>query len=271
MKIILSRKGFDSSTGGNPSPIFSDSSMVSLFIPSDVDDKAGFAYSEIKTRIEGENYTYLDVFRKRKIYNLSKKKMKIRIDEKTQCHLDPDLKRETMQTERKREWRPIFGQDGNAQSHLAKCDVGPDDLFVFYGWFRGNDGKDIHAIFGYLQVGKKIELPGKKEALESWMLYHPHANPEGKVINARNNCIYVAKEKLSFDKTLPGAGVFRKINSSLILTREGESRSKWITLPFTHTGFRQEYVSHHKDAKNLESAEEWARNLIEKNRANISI
>jgi hypothetical protein len=33
MKLILSRKGFDSSTGGIPSPIFPDGRMVSLPIP----------------------------------------------------------------------------------------------------------------------------------------------------------------------------------------------------------------------------------------------
>src|ERR1022692_1176811 len=33
MRIILSRKGFDSSSGGVPSPIFPDGTTLSLFIP----------------------------------------------------------------------------------------------------------------------------------------------------------------------------------------------------------------------------------------------
>jgi len=33
MKIIFSRKGFDSSTGGVPSPIFPDGKILSLPIP----------------------------------------------------------------------------------------------------------------------------------------------------------------------------------------------------------------------------------------------
>lgn len=44
MKLILSRKGFDSSAGGKPSPIFPDGTMISLPIP----DKASpTAYQDI--------------------------------------------------------------------------------------------------------------------------------------------------------------------------------------------------------------------------------
>ncbi|WP_418483231.1 hypothetical protein [Dysosmobacter sp.] len=39
MKIILSRKGFDSANGGIVSPIFEDGTMVSFPIPSDDEDK----------------------------------------------------------------------------------------------------------------------------------------------------------------------------------------------------------------------------------------
>ena len=38
MKIILSRKGFDSANGGIVSPIFEDGTMVSFPIPSDDED-----------------------------------------------------------------------------------------------------------------------------------------------------------------------------------------------------------------------------------------
>ena len=43
MKVILSRKGFDSSNGGIVSPIFEDGTMVSFPIPSD--DKDTFSNS----------------------------------------------------------------------------------------------------------------------------------------------------------------------------------------------------------------------------------
>ena len=37
MKIILSRKGFDSSNGGCPSPIMPDGTLLSMPIPTDDD------------------------------------------------------------------------------------------------------------------------------------------------------------------------------------------------------------------------------------------
>ena len=44
MKIILSRKGFDSSTGKVPSPVFPDGTMISLPIP---DRSSTIAYKDI--------------------------------------------------------------------------------------------------------------------------------------------------------------------------------------------------------------------------------
>ena len=39
MKVVLSRKGFDSSNGGIVSPIFEDGTMISFPIPSDDSDR----------------------------------------------------------------------------------------------------------------------------------------------------------------------------------------------------------------------------------------
>jgi hypothetical protein len=66
MKIILSRKGFDSSYGGYPSPILPDGKMVSLPIPlkddltySDLEVKAGWTYydlmKQLKLKIQAGN------------------------------------------------------------------------------------------------------------------------------------------------------------------------------------------------------------------------
>ena len=44
MKLILSRKGFDSSAGGIASPILPDGRMISLPIPSSGDD---FTFADI--------------------------------------------------------------------------------------------------------------------------------------------------------------------------------------------------------------------------------
>ncbi len=48
MKLVLSRKGFDSSAGGFPSPIFPDGRMLSLPIP----DKQGVTtYKDVATSV----------------------------------------------------------------------------------------------------------------------------------------------------------------------------------------------------------------------------
>ncbi len=118
MKLILSRKGFDSSAGGVPSPIFPDGRMVSLPIP---DKKSVVTYGEIQ--YEGGS-----------IGPLVEELTGGRILSKYRAHIDPDIARDSLP--RQRGWRPIFGQTGQAQGHLRKSDVGVGDLFLFFGLFR---------------------------------------------------------------------------------------------------------------------------------------
>jgi hypothetical protein len=56
MKVILSRKGFDSSYGGFASPILPDGRIISLPIPSS--DKEALRYSDLKL---DDKTTYLDL------------------------------------------------------------------------------------------------------------------------------------------------------------------------------------------------------------------
>ena len=111
MKVILSRKGFDSSAGGYPSPILQDGTMLSMPIP-------------------GGNSLYLDLSYMGKPYsailaNLSNNKF---VEEN--CHLDPDIRRDIRTVPE--EWIAAFGQTGNAQSYLTKIDVQPGDIFLFF-------------------------------------------------------------------------------------------------------------------------------------------
>jgi len=55
MKIVLSRKGFDSKYGGYPSPILPDRNMISLPIP---DYRDSIKYSNLKID-KSENYFLL--------------------------------------------------------------------------------------------------------------------------------------------------------------------------------------------------------------------
>lgn len=110
MKIILSRKGFDSANGGIVSPIFEDGTMVSFPIPSDDEDTYdslyynGIPYSKIlhDLRYKGGNH----------------------------CHVDPDLDL----SRRAKEidgWFPAFGQRDAAASYLKNLGVAPGDIFLF--------------------------------------------------------------------------------------------------------------------------------------------
>ena len=78
MRVILSRKGFDSQYGGMPSPILPDGTLLSLPIPSKTD-------METKYRdLYYGNSSYYDI-----IHTLSPNN---KIKEEYNCHLDPDIR-----------------------------------------------------------------------------------------------------------------------------------------------------------------------------------
>src|SRR5258708_4214500 len=80
MKLIFSRKGFDSKYGGCASPIFEDRSLCSLPIP---DQKSRTCYGDI--RFDGESIAPM-------VETLTRG----RISASAGAHLDPDLRRESM-------------------------------------------------------------------------------------------------------------------------------------------------------------------------------
>ncbi|MBR4344031.1 MAG: hypothetical protein IKP88_15260 [Lachnospiraceae bacterium] len=209
---MLSRKGFDSSFGGCPSPILPDGTLVSMPIPGLPWD---YKYSDLSFPGGG---TYFDA------WNMLKPN-----GEKIQnCHLDPDIRLGLRDVPD--DWKPAFGQCDQAQTHLMNNKVKKGDLFLFFGWFRQTeykDGKlkfvkgapDIHVIYGYLQIGEI--LTGKDLQKCYW---HPHAHNTGK-----NNTIYVASDSLVIDGKdtgLPGAGTFT-FSEELNLTAPGQCHSRW--------------------------------------------
>ena len=265
MKIILSRKGFDSKHGGYPSPILPDRRMISLPIPSENDY---VFYSQLSL---DDHKTYYDLM----------VELGIRAPCPT-CHLDPDIYREVMP--RDKNWRPLFGQINTAARHLEKQLVRVGDLFLYFGWFKQTEcrnGKvifaqgapDLHIVFGYMQIGdiKKVD---SHVHLDDWMQYHPHIRSERRKRN-RTNTLYVARDKLCFNRTLPGAGHFN-FRKRLVLTKDGFSRSKWDLNPEI---FQKTTISYHpkpwKDGyfqsacrgqefviEENDEVEDWASNLI---------
>lgn len=249
MKIILSRKGFDSSYGGYPSLILPDGKMVSLPIPSSNDN---FSYADLQI---SENLTYMEYMKKISVKIRDKKS--ILLDEETRCHLDPDLDRKVLKL-RESEWRGCFGQAGAAQAVLDKHQIDVGDVFLFFGWFNTvceedgvlsfSKGDGFHAIYGYLQIDKKY-YTAVDSMVPEWAKYHPHMIERRRI--RPNNCIYIAKEYSSWDTSIPGYGCFW-YDEKLRLSQKGMSRSKW-SLPELFRGLK---IAYH-------SADSWKENYFQ--------
>jgi hypothetical protein len=251
MRLILSRKGFDSSAGGVPSPIFPDGRMVSLPIP---DRQSHIRYDAIK--FEGENIAPL-------VSSLTRG----RIEPDHGAHLDPDLSSGSLP--RLDGWRAIFGQTGTAQSHLCKHGVQPGDLFLFFGLFRriilengewawSKGSRPVHAIWGWLQIGEILPVDTGKGHLYDWAVYHPHCyrGPD------KNNFLYFSSSALSLGgiaiEGISGAGVFPRFSATRQLTaRSAPNPSLW-ELPewfFPQNGLKP--LTYHADMGRWRRTEHW--------------
>lgn len=222
MKIIFSRKGFDSQYGGVPSPILPDGSVLSLPIPS----KHGRPLGDLGS-LQGPLH--------RIVADLTGGK----ITASTRVHLDPDLQAGCVN--RLPRWRPCFGQVSTAQQHLANQGVGVGDVFLFFGWYReaelhrgrwryGPGAPDVHSLFGWLQVGDVVKVdenPVDLRATSPWLRDHPHVEHAGAV--GTKNTLYLSADKLALAKpnSVAGAGVFRRWTEALQLTAPGANRSVW--------------------------------------------
>lgn len=266
-KIIISRKGFDSGSGGCPSPILPDGRLRSLPIPEHKENekkcREGMAYSGIYPDHE---YTTGDIIKS--LHSLGK----TRTEAGEVAHLDPDIDRESLPDEwRKPGWRGVFGQSDAALGHLENQEISPGDLFLFFGLFRETVGdiknlkfdekkSEKHVIWGWLQVDDIIRFPWnkpmtpedeKKLHKNPWCKYHPHVlNKAIYESEKKDNAIYIAEEKLELgiqeidDRKLNGYGVFPEYNKALQLT-EGEKLCEW-QLP---TLFRENLTYHKAEGK----------------------
>lgn len=262
MKIILSRKGFDSQYGKIKSPILPDGTLLSLPIPQENDTKT---FDDLWY---GDK-TYNEIIKELKPnwqYPANKKSGIIPIKNKQTVHLDPDLRKDTLKN-RPDDWKAIFGQSAAAQGHLSNQGVDIGDIFLFFGTFGETkyeneklvyDTKSaypdgVHVIFGYLQIGEIIKLDYsqdyealKNDPLRNYAKNHPHAYKEYLDQNdepRKKNCMYVASEKLtSLDLDLPGAGTLDYNNKKRVLSKKGLNKSQW-DYPFID--FQNLKISYH--------------------------
>jgi hypothetical protein len=228
MKIILSRKGFDSTIGGCASPIFPNGTLFSLPIPKKDDN---LKYDELK--LFGKEGMVASL-----IESLSGK-----YNNTSGVHLDPDIRADIV--DRRSKFIGAFGQSHAALSHLEKNNVDIGDIFLFFGWFREvednngkwkfkEDAKDKHIIFGYLQIGEIIKLPEMEnsEIIHKFPSLKKHPHYERLESYGENNCIYVASEdnlKINGeDFGVPSFGTFDKLDERLVLTKkDSDKRSVW--------------------------------------------
>lgn len=223
MRVILSRKGFDSKYGGCPSPIINgrpyslpiptgpERSVVKfrdLQIPGIPEDRGrDFIQSLTRGRVNGDQF----------------------------CHLDPDIDRSVLK--RIDGWKGAFGQVGASSTHLQKCGVTVGDIFLFFGWFREvisterpkYIGRNEHRVFGWLQIGSIIDLGGDGSRFVNsypWLKDHPHVRQGWDHVSS--NTLYIASDDLVISgKSMgrAGSGVFLK--GFTLTAAEADQRSIW--------------------------------------------
>ncbi len=245
MKLILSRKGFDSGYGGIPSLILPSNELVSFPIP-DISSK--IPYSSIATS-KGETYENLINQLNNGVVKLDNKKFKVG---SIGCHLDPDICYHS--TQRDNLWRGMLGQAGAAQTHLENKGVGVGDVFLFFGWFKQTEydkndkndknrliyssENDKHLIFGFLEVEEILKV--NKLTPLNWQKDHVH------VIRGQNasdkDTVYIARKQSQFNKDKKGYGVFT-FDEKRVLTKKGLTKSKWDLPEF----FKDTNISYHSE------------------------
>ncbi|MEI6746761.1 MAG: hypothetical protein WCL34_12435 [Methylococcaceae bacterium] len=257
MKIILSRKGFDASNGGMPSPIFPDGTMVSLPIPTNT-------VSRSATQIKDLHVNRYDIAKV--ISDLSKN----RLTAEQYVHLDPDINYE-MLASRPTDWAGAFGQVGAAQGHLSNHGVDKGDLFIYFGWFKEveqhNDvwqfkknAPDLHVIYGWLFVDDVITVGDKVNALQQfpWLEYHPHLLGDYN----ENNTMYIGSQKLpsKINKDKCGYGVFNNVSEIQTLTDiRQNNRTVWKLPICFYPSEGKPALTYHPDKKRWKvENDEWA-------------
>ena len=221
MRVVLSRKGFDYTAGGTPSPVLPDGRMFSLPIPETIKAAQHDRYDNLALPPEIKNSRFF--CEKQKDF----------------CHLDPDI-RQDLWKKLPEGWYPAFGQCDAAAKHLKNnlnlADILTDNvLFLFFGLFRRLQengkftGAPFHAIWGYMLCDKVEEQTAQ---IPQW---HPHA-----VKNLTDNLLFIAKDKCY--------GTF-KYCPELVLTAHKKTPSRWKLdcLPWLDAGNRLSNMTYHEN------------------------
>lgn len=233
MKFILSRKGFDSQFGGHPSPVLPDDTMLSLPIP-EVDSQmlaqdTGCRYCELNLLSFPINGCF--------------------------CHLDPDIRPE-LHKNLPDNWCAVLGQCGAAAKHLLNEKVDTGDIFLFFGLFQhwnrqdGFTGKPFHAIWGYMQIDKLINLKDDPGAVRTYS-WHPHTKVclnDNKVEHA-SNMLFTATDHLSIMPDIAGYGVFKFASELQLTLPDNDLVTHWnyASLPWVDMASSKPNMTYHTE------------------------
>lgn len=237
MKLVLSRKGFDTSAGGGPSPVLPDGTMASLPVPEQPAFAEGSVPYDAVAVVPG--------------WTAARLARALGADDAVVvagAHLDPDL--DAAARPRSTGWRPSFGQAGAAAAHLANQGVGVGDTFVFWGLFRhavvaggtatwDRSRRPFHAVFGWLTVGAVLH-PARAGDAPTWTAHHPHVAAPGR--NA--NTLYVAADRGPCG--LPGAGRLAWHDVLRLSVPEGPA-SRWALPLSCHPDRSGAELTYHRD------------------------
>lgn len=181
---------------------------------------------------------------------------------------------------------------GNRKDHIYDAENGvlkrrgPNgrSLFVFrmfqHTEYEGNrlrfcKGQGFHMIFGWLQIEQMCY--SCKDTIPDWLQYHAHMREYYR--DRPDNCIYIGRKQSSWDEHIAGYGTFSNYHEALVLTKSGETRSKW-NLPQELRPFS---ITYHKESSWKEGyfqsalrgqefvfeessvVEDWAKKLINEN------
>jgi hypothetical protein len=164
-KLILSRKGFDSSFGGSPSPILKDGKIISFPIPVNTTNQNYYlTFNDLTPLGVDLGKLISDLAKPTSIRKDHKVMGKIKVSADDLAHLDPDICHDAL-PRRDKDWRGLFGQAAAAQGHLKNQEVGIGDIFLFYGLYQSvklvdnryiydNKKPLIHLIWGWMQIGE---------------------------------------------------------------------------------------------------------------------
>lgn len=217
MRVILSRKGFESTHEGIPSPILPDGTLLLLPKP---DNDGYVSYKEFYC--EGTSYYDIAV-------SLDSKMQDVLKDARcnSSCYIAKSDHRPPLK------WFPAYLRTGPLESHLNRQRVSVGDLFLFYGCFRQTEYDANHhlrfvpnapeqnIIFSYFQIGAIIKNLSFISSHFQWPL-HTLIDKDTSI----QHTIYLPTKKLSYNNQQPGFDIL-SYSQKLVLTKPGLHYYQW--------------------------------------------